>query len=49
LIEGTSRQTRGRESCTTWDGLHFRREGNHWRCIEQPDLMMLHGDRYRVG
>jgi hypothetical protein len=26
-------------------GLHFTREGDHWRCVEWPDLMMLRGER----
>jgi len=31
-------------------GLHFAKDGDHWRCIEQPDLVMLSGpERYRVG
>jgi hypothetical protein len=30
-------------------GLHFAKEGDHWRCAEYPDLVMLLGNRYRVG
>ena len=30
-------------------GLHFTRDGDHWRCVEYPDLLMLPGERYRVG
>ena len=31
-------------------GLHFAREGDHWRCVEYPELLMLPGpDRYRVA
>ena len=26
-------------------GLHFAKEGNHWRCIELPELVMLRGGR----
>jgi hypothetical protein len=26
-------------------GLHFTREGDRWRCVEWPDLMMLRGER----
>jgi hypothetical protein len=29
-------------------GLHFTREGDHWRCVEHPALVMLPGDRYEV-
>ena len=30
-------------------GLHFAKEGDHWRCVEYPDLLMLRGvERYRV-
>jgi len=32
----------------TEDGLHFRREGDHWRCVEHPDLVMLRGGGYEV-
>jgi hypothetical protein len=31
-------------------GLHFAKDGDHWRCVEYPDLVMLRGlERYRVG
>ena len=30
-------------------GLHFAKEGDHWRCVEYPDLLMLRGERYRIG
>jgi hypothetical protein len=30
-------------------GLHFTREGDRWRWVEHPDLLMLRGERYRVG
>ena len=30
-------------------GLHFAKEGDHWRCVEYPDLLMLRGERYPVG
>ena len=31
-------------------GLHFAKEGDHWRCVERPDLVMLPGpEHYRVG
>jgi len=30
-------------------GLHFTKEGDHWRCVENPDLLMMRGERYRVG
>ena len=34
----------------TETGLHFRKNGDHWRCVEYPDLLMLPGaGRYRVG
>jgi len=29
-------------------GLHFRKDGDRWRCVERPDLLMLPGDRYTV-
>ena len=36
-------------SCAEY-GLHFAREGDHWRCVEYPDLLMLRDpERYRVG
>jgi hypothetical protein len=28
--------------------LHFAKEGDHWRCVEHPDLVMLRGERYRA-
>jgi len=28
-------------------GLHFTRDGDHWRCVEWPGLTMR-GDRYEV-
>jgi hypothetical protein len=24
-------------------GLHFAKEGDRWRCVEEPDLAMLRG------
>ena len=30
-------------------GLHFAREADLWRCVERPELVMLRGERYRVG
>jgi len=30
-------------------GLHFRREGDRWRCVELPKLRMTRGDTYHVG
>jgi hypothetical protein len=31
-------------------GLHFAKDGDHWCCVEYPDLVMLRGpERYRVG
>ena len=27
-------------------GLHFAKEGDHWRCVEYLDLLMLRGERY---
>ena len=30
-------------------GLHFRKDGDRWVCVEWPDLLMLPGERYRVG
>lgn len=33
----------------TASGLRFANEGDHWRCVESPDLVMLPGERYRVG
>jgi hypothetical protein len=27
-------------------GLHFTREGDRWRCVAHPDLVMLSSDRY---
>ena len=30
-------------------GLHFAKEGDHWRCVELPDVVMLRGvERYRL-
>jgi hypothetical protein len=29
-------------------GLHFAKEGDHWRCVEYPDVEMLGGDCYEV-
>ncbi len=33
--------------CTEY-GLHFAKDGDHWRCVERPELVMLRGERYRV-
>lgn len=30
-------------------GLRFAKDGDHWRCVEYPALLMLWGERYRVG
>jgi hypothetical protein len=30
-------------------GLHFRKDGDHWRCVELPELLMVPCKRYRVG
>jgi hypothetical protein len=30
-------------------GLHFAKEGDHWRCVEHPDLVMLRGDCYQLN
>lgn len=35
--------------CCAESGLHFAKEATHWRCVEWPDLLMLPGERYRVG
>jgi len=32
----------------TEQGLHFRKDGDRWRCVEWPGLTMLPGDRYEV-
>jgi hypothetical protein len=32
----------------TEQGLRFAKHGDHWRCVEHPDLVMLCGERYRV-
>jgi hypothetical protein len=32
----------------TEQGLHFAKEGDHWRCVEHPDLVMLRGGRYQI-
>jgi hypothetical protein len=30
-------------------GLHFAKEGDHWRCVEYPGVLLLSGsERYRV-
>ena len=29
-------------------GLHFAKDGDHRRCVERPELVMLRGDRYEV-
>jgi len=29
-------------------GLHFRKDGDRWRCVEWPALTMLLGERYEV-
>ena len=29
-------------------GLQFAKDGDHWRCVEHPGLVMLRGDHYRV-
>jgi hypothetical protein len=33
----------------TEDGLRFAKDSEHWICVEYPDLLMLPGERYRVG
>ena len=30
-------------------GLHFRREGDRWRCVEHPALELLPGGVYLIG
>jgi hypothetical protein len=30
-------------------GLRFAKEGDHWRCVEHPGLVMLRGDRYQLN
>jgi hypothetical protein len=27
----------------------FTKQGDRWRCVEHPDLVMLRDERYRVG
>ena len=29
-------------------GLHFTRDGDRWRCVESPELVMLRGGGYEV-
>lgn len=29
-------------------GLHFRRDGDCWRCVERPGLLMPRGGGYEV-
>ena len=29
-------------------GLHFRKHGDRWRCVEHPELVMLRGGGYEV-
>lgn len=29
--------------------MRFRHEATNWRCVEYLDLLMLPGERYRVG
>jgi hypothetical protein len=29
-------------------GLHFAKDGDGWRCVEHPKLVMLRGDRYQL-
>jgi len=41
-------QAHARIFCAEY-GLHFRKDGDHWRCVEWPDLLMLRVERYRVG
>jgi hypothetical protein len=38
-----------RRMILTEGGLHFAKDGDHWRCVEHPDLAMLRGGRYRAG
>jgi hypothetical protein len=33
----------------TEQGLHFRRDGDHWRCVEFPTLVMLRDGGYIVA
>jgi len=33
----------------TEHGLRFTKGGDSWRCVEHPDLVMLRGERRRVG
>lgn len=30
----------------TENGLYFNKEGDHWRCVERPALLMLRGGGY---
>jgi len=30
-------------------GLRFANDSEHWICVEYPDLLMLRGERCRVG
>jgi hypothetical protein len=30
-------------------GLHFAKDGDHWRCVEHRDVVMLRDERYSVG
>jgi hypothetical protein len=29
-------------------GLHFRKDGDRWRCVERPELVMLRSGGYEV-
>jgi hypothetical protein len=29
-------------------GLHFVKEGDRWRCVARPELVMLPGERFQV-
>jgi hypothetical protein len=30
-------------------GLHFAKDGDHWRCVDWPELVMLCGERYQLN
>jgi hypothetical protein len=33
----------------TEHGLHFAKEGDHWRCVEHPELVVLRGECYQLN
>jgi len=49
-IDSTHAAQHARGMILTEDGLHFAKEGDLWRCVEYPELVMLRGpELYRVG